>query len=312
MKEKIYDLIIIGAGPAGITAGIFAKRENLETLIIAKNFGGQIKRIERKGIFIENYPGFKKISARKFIQKFEDHLKSYQPEIKKETVKKIKKEKGVFLILTKKKKIFKGKAVIIATGADPRPLEVPGEKKFLGKGVDYDLPQKISSLKGKRIVIVGGGNSGFGNALILSKIAKEIYLLEVEKEFKASQILQEKVKKIQKIKLLPSTILEKIQGQNYVKAVLCQNKEEKKKFIIPTEKVIIAIGSQPATAFAKELVDFNEKDEIKVNFETYQTKTPGLFAVGDVNVGPYKQIITACGEGAKAALAVANYLRKNS
>jgi len=302
-----YDLIIIGGGPAGITAGIYAARQKLNTLLITKDFGGQVAR---KAVAIENYPGFEGISGLDLIQRFEKHLRKQKIDIERDEVVKLKKIGSKFLVWTKSKNKFEAKAVIIASGADPRPLEVPGEKKFIGRGLSYCSICDGPLFSDKAVVVIGGGNSGFETAIFLSKIAKKIYILEYGPKVRADQINQEIVKKTGKVKILTNAALKKIQGKNFVDSIIYQDQKSKKINTLKVEGVFVEIGSQPATSFVKDLVDFNERDEIKVEFENCQTKTPGLFAVGDVNVGRYKQIITACGEGAKAALSVYDYLQK--
>jgi len=301
-----YDLIIIGGGPAGMTAGIYAVRLGLKTLLITKSFGGQIAR---KAIDIENYPGFEKISGLDLVQKIEKHLKTQKIDTEIDEVRKVEKKDGDFIVFTKSKKEFKAKSVILASGADPRPLEVPGEKEFLGRGVSYCSVCDGPLFKNKVVAVVGGGNAGFEAAIFLSNIAKKIYILEYSEKIGADAKNQERVKKTGKVQIITNAEIKEIRGNQFVNKLIYQDRKIGKKIILPVEGIFVEIGSQPATSFAKGLVDFNEKDEIKVEFETYQTRTPGLFAAGDVNVGRYKQIITACGEGCKVALAVYEYLQ---
>jgi len=303
----MYDLIIIGGGPAGITAGIYAARQKLNTLLITKSFGGQIAR---KAVAIENYPGCEEISGLELIQKFEKHLRRQKINIEKDSVIKVKKIGEIFLVNTESKKEFKSKAVIVASGADPRPLEVPGEKKFIGRGVSYCAICDGPLFSEKTVAVIGGGNAGFEAAIFLSKIAKKIYILEYAPQVGADQINQEILKKTGKAEVITNAQLKEIKGQKFVDSIVYQDRKTKKLNILKVEGVFIEVGSQPATSFVKDLVDFNEKDEIKVEPETQQTKTPGLFAVGDVNLGRYKQIVTAAGEGAKAGLSVYEYLQK--
>jgi len=162
----------------------------------------------------------------------------------------------------------------------------------------------------KKVAVIGGGNSGFETALFLSKIAKKIFILEYGEKVKADLENQERVKETGKVKIITNAAIKEIRGNDFVNSIIYQNRKTGENIILAVEGVFVEIGNQPATSFVKDLVDFNERDEIKVGFETYQTKTPGLFAVGDCNVGYYKQIITACGEGAKAALAAYDYLEK--
>jgi thioredoxin-disulfide reductase len=304
----VYDLIIIGGGPAGITAGIYAARQKLNTLLITKSFGGQIAR---KAVEIENYPGFKEISGMELIQKFIEHLKKFKVEILEDSVVKVRKINREFLISTKGRKKLNSLTVIIASGADPRPLEVPGEKKFIGKGVSYCTACDAPLFTGKEVAVAGGGNSGFEAALALSKWARKIYILEQGSKIKADKENQERVKKTGKVEVITNAVLKRINGKKFVNSVIYQDRNSKKNITLPLEGIFVEIGSQPATSFVKGLVDFNKKDEIIVDSKTMQTKTPGLFAAGDVTDVIYKQIIIAAGQGAQAALSVSNYLQKN-
>ena len=303
----LYDLIIIGGGPAGITAGIYAGRQKLNALLITKNLGGQLIR---KTVEIENYPGFPKITGLKLMKNFISHLEKQDIKIKFGQVNKIEKKNEHFTIFTKKKEKLKTKAAIIASGADPRPLEVKGEKEFLGKGVSYCAACDGPIFYNKKVAVVGGGNAGFESAIFLSKIAKKIYILEYMPFLKADIKNQQTAKKIKKIQVLTNVAVEKIEGDSFVKSLTYFDRQAKKKITLPIDGVFIEIGNQPATSFAKGLVNFNKNDEIIVEFETCQTKTEGLFAAGDCNTGRFKQIITAAGEGAKAALAAFQYIQK--
>jgi thioredoxin-disulfide reductase len=301
----IYDLIIVGGGPAGITAGIYGARYKLKTLLITKDFGGQIAK---KAVPIENYPGFKEISGLELIQKFKEHLKKFKIETEIDLVIKIEKNKN-FSVLTKNGKKFESKSVIIASGADPRPLKVQGEKEFIGKGVSYCTVCDAPLFKEKTAAVIGGGNAGFEAAIALSRWVKKIYILEYGERVMADLENQELAKKMGKVEIITNALLKEIKGERFVNAIIYQDRKTGENKELKVEGVFVEIGSQPASSFAGDLVDFNEKGEIKVDFETFQTKTPGLFAAGDVNEGKYKQIVTAAGEGAKAALAAAEYLR---
>ncbi len=302
-----YNLIIIGGGPAGITAGIYASRLNLNTLLITKSFGGQVAK---KAVAIENYPGFESILGPELTKKMEDHLKAQEINIEIDEVGKVEKTNDNFLISTKSKKEFQAKAVILASGADPRPLEVPGGKEFIGKGVSYCSVCDGPIFKDKTVAIIGGGNAGFETAIFLAKIAKKIYILEYGSDIKAFEANQDVVKKIGIVEIIKNAELKRIEGKKFVESIIYKDRKTKKEKTLSVKGVFVEIGSQPATSYVKGLVDFNKNDEIKVEFETCHTKTPGLFAAGDLNVGRFKQIVTACGEGAKAALAAHNYIQK--
>ena len=312
----IYDVIIIGGGPAGVAAGIYASRQRLNALLITKSFGGQMAR---KAVAIENYPGFEEISGLDLIKKFEKHLRKFtsrqlnkgQIKIELALVSKIKKAGKTFSVLTGKKKEFKSKTVLIASGADPRPLEVPGEKKFIGKGVSYCTACDAPLYAGKDVVVVGGGNSGFEAALFLAGWVRKLYILENSSKVSADQSIQEKAKKTGKIKVITSAALKKVEGKKFVESLVYQDNETKKTVSLKVGGIFVEIGSQPATSFVKGLVDFSERDEIVIDQKTMQTKTTGLFAAGDVSDVIFKQIVVAAGEGTKALLAISNYLQKN-
>ena len=306
-RKNIYDLIIIGGGPAGITAGIYAARKRLKTLLITKDFLGQVAKTSQ----IDNYPGFFGISGIELMKKFEEHLRKFDIEIRKgEEVTKIKKAGKKFLVKTEREE-FPAQAVIIATGRDPRPLEVPGEKEFIGHGVSYCSICDAPLFKDKAVAVIGGGNSGFEAALDLAKYAKRIFIFERGEKVIADEILQEQVAQEKKIEIHLNKEVKKIVGKDKVQALLYQDLKTGKNFQVPIDGVFVQIGTIPATGFLKGLCEFNEKDEIKVDFESCGTLTPGLFAAGDVNNGKWKQIIIAAGEGARAALAAYEYLQKH-
>jgi len=304
----LYDLIIIGGGPAGITAGIYASRQKLNTLLITKEFGGQMARAP---IDIENYPGIEKISGFDLIQSFEKHLRKQKIDIERDEAGKLKKIGQKFIVITKSKNRFESKAVIVASGADPRPLEVPGEKEFVGKGVSYCAICDGPLFSDKTVAIIGGGNSAFATAIFLSKIAKKIYILETGPKVRADGKNQEMVRKIKTAQIITNVATKEIKGDQLVNSLIYLDKKTNKEKTLKVQGIFVEIGNQPATSFVKDLVDFNEKDEIIITPETCQTKTPALFAAGDCNVGKYKQIVTAAGEGAKAALAAYEYLQRN-
>jgi NADH-dependent peroxiredoxin subunit F len=310
----VYDLIIIGGGPAGITAGIYAGRQRMKTLLITKEFGGQMAK---KSTEVCNYPGFERISGMELIEKFVEHLKKQESvEIKFEQVSKVEKENdpangaGIFTITTAQSEKIQSRAVIVATGADPRPLEAVGEKDFIGKGVSYCVTCDGPIFRNKTIAIIGGGNAGLEAALFMTNYATKIYVLEFGAEIKADEENKNEVEKSDKIEIITNASVKEIKGETMVNSLIYQDNISKEDKTLEVGGIFIEIGSQPATALVKGLVDFTKRDEIQVESETFTTKTPGLFAAGDNNSGPYKQIVTAAGEGCKTALAAYDYLRK--
>jgi len=303
----MYDLIIIGGGPAGITAGIYAARQGLKSALFTKEFGGQLAK---KSVDIENYPGFEKISGQDLIKRFENHLRKHKIEIIKKEINKVEKKGKGFLLIAGNDK-YQARAVIVSSGGDPRPSEVPGEKEFIGKGVSYCSICDGPVFRDKIVAIIGGGNAGFETAMFLSNYVPKIYIMESGPKAAAYKMNQESAIKTGKIEIITNARLKEIKGDKMVDSIVYEDLKTKKIKTLDVKGVFVEIGTQPATAFVKELVDFNEKDEIKVEPETCATKTPGLFAAGDLNIGKYKQIVTACGEGAKAALAAYEYIKKN-
>jgi thioredoxin-disulfide reductase len=305
--SDVRDLIIVGGGPAGVSAGIYAARQNLDVLMITKDFGGQINQ---KAVKVGNYPGFLQIEGSDLVKRMREHLESLNVPFETDSVGKIRKEEGIFLLDTKEKKVFKSKAVIVASGADPRPIEVPGEKEFLGKGVSYCAVCDGPFFKGKIVAVIGGGNVAFETALALSSWVEKIYLFECSSKIKAEKFNQELLEKTGKAEVIVSTLLKEIKGGKMVESVVLEEKESSKTYELKVEGVFIEIGLQPATFFVKDLADFSASDEIKIDPKTCETRTAGLFAAGDATDVKYKQIVVACGEGAKAALSAISYLGK--
>lgn len=303
----IYDLIIIGAGPAGTSAGIYSARQKLKTLIISKDIGGQVAK---KAVDIENYPGFEKISGPELIKIFENQLKKNEVEIVMDEILKISKVNGNFVLDTANGTKYEALAVIIATGADPRPLEVEGEKEFIGKGVSYCSLCDGPVFRNKVVAVVGGGNSGFESASFLSNYVSKIYILEYSDKPKADSHNQALVTESGKAEIIVNAKVLRFEGGPMLKTLVYQDTQTKEEKKLEVQGAFIEIGYSPATAFVKDLVEFSSRDEIMAETETFQTKTPGLFAAGDCNMGKYKQIVTATGEGAKAALAAYEYIKK--
>ncbi len=313
VNSNIYDLIIIGGGPAGITAGIYAARKRLKTLLLSYDFIGQVGKTGR----VDNWPGDFGIIGQDLIGKFKKHLREFELEIKEgEKVRRVTLRSAQgdalrrFLVKTEKGGEFSARAIIVATGRDPRPLEVPGEKEFISRGVSYCSICDSPFFKEKAVAVIGGGNAGFEAALDLIKYAKRIFIFERSDKAVADELLQELAKKEKKIKIQLNKEVKKIEGRGKVQDLVYQDLKTGKTFQVPIDGVFVQIGSVPATGFLKGLVDFNKADEIKVDFQTCESSTEGIFAAGDVNDGRWKQIIIAAGEGCRAALAAYEYLQK--
>ena len=299
----IYDLIIIGASASGISAAIYAARARLNFLIITKNVGGNAA----KAGLIENYLGFLSIEGVNLIETFRQHLEKYTPNIIFKEVESIEKEKRLFLIKAGKQN-FKSKTIIIASGADPEKLNLPGEKEYFNKGISYCETCDGPLFVNKDIAIIGGGNSALKATVALSKIASHIYLIAIEKELEGEKIMIEKTRQIKNIEIIYQAKTTDFFGANFLKGLHYQDLNTNKTKEIKISGAFIYIGVKPNTKFVSSDLDvLNEKKEI-ITDESCQTKIPGLFASGDVVNNPYRQISIAVGEGAKAALVAIDYL----
>lgn len=309
MEQNIFDLIIIGGGPAGISAGIYSGRQGLKTLLLTEGFGGQMAK---KAVEIENYPGFPKISGLDLIKKFEEHLRNFKNiEIKTEAIVKLDKSGDIFLIKTVSGD-YAAKAVIIASGAEPRMLNVSGEKEFIGKGVSYCPICDGPLFRNKEVAVIGGGNAGCESAVFLFNYVKKLYVLEFSAQLGAEKVNQEAILKSGKAEIITNAKLREIRGDKFVNEIIYEDLTSGETKTLPVNGVFVEIGYKPATGFIQNrLADFTEKGEIAIDFDTCATKTAGLFAAGDVTGGKCKQIVVAAGEGAKAALAVNKFLRKS-
>jgi len=303
----MYDLIIIGGGPAGITAGIYAARKKLKTLLITKEWGGQIISASD----IQNWPGEKFISGIDLMKKMVEHLKNFDLETKKNReVINLEKKGENFIIRDDKDEEYETKAVLIATGKAPRALDIPGEEKFKGKGVSFCSTCDAPLFKDKEVAVVGGGNAGLDTALDLTKYAKRIYVLEFLEQIKGDPITKEKLEKTGKVEFYTKVAVKEIRGRDFIESIIYENRDTGKDKELRVQGVFVAIGMMPKAGFAERLVDFDKIGEIIINKEDNSTKTPGIFAAGDITDVKYEQIVIAAGEGAKAALSAYNYLNK--
>jgi thioredoxin-disulfide reductase len=301
----MYDLIIIGAGPAGFTAAIYATRREMKTLIISKNIGGQIIWAND----IENYPGFKNISNFELINRLKEHSLSFGAELEEKEVLELKKNNdSTFSVYTKDKE-YKAKTIILALGLIPKQLKVPGENEFNGKGISYCANCDGPFYRDKIVTVVGGGNSAFDAAEVMSKIAKKVYLINRSDKFRAFDVLVNKVKKIENIEIIINSKILQIKGDKKVEYIKYKNIKENKEIDLKTDGIFIEIGRKANTEIVNQFIDKDDNGQIIVN-QNLMTKTPGLFAAGDVVSGVYKQIPIASGQGTVAALAAYQYLQE--
>jgi len=300
---KIYELIIIGAGPAGITAAVYAARKKIDFLVITKDIGGQAALSWE----IENYTGYQFISGPELVEKFEEHLKKFDLLLKEnEEVIELKKEADIVYVKTNKN-TYQSRTVIIASGKRSRELNVKGEKEFKNRGLTYCATCDGPLFKDKVVAVIGGGNSALDAALQLMKIAKHVYIINNTQKLGGDAIMREKVENSSVVSIFNNSFVEEIIGEKMVKAVKINIDGEQK--IVPVEGVFVEIGLIPNSDFAID-VEKNQLKEIKVNSKN-ETNIAGIFAAGDVTDITEKQIIIAAGEGAKALLSCFRYLSQN-
>ncbi len=305
-KDKIYDLIILGGGPAGLTAAIYAARAELGTLIIEKAVpGGYVSTTD----WVENYPGFADgISGMELSKKMEEHAKKFGIRIIQEEVTEVELKSTPKIVRTSRGKYQAG-TVIIATGNEPKMLNVPGEEKFRGKGVSYCATCDGPFFKDKDIVVVGCGNSGIQEGLYLLRFVKTITFVEFLPQMTAEKILQERALKEPRMKFHLNHQLLSIDGKDKVESVTAQNRETDEKVVIPALGVFFYVGLVPQTEFLKGEISMDKDGYIIANNQT-QTSVPGVFAAGDVRQKNVRQIVTATSDGAIAAVMAQKYLEE--
>jgi len=300
----IYDLIIIGAGPAGITASVYAARKKLDFLVISLDIGGQAAWSGD----IENYTGYQFITGPELAQKFQEHMLKYDTALKEnEEVLEVKKIGEVILVKTNKAD-YQSRSVIIASGKKSKELGVAGEKEFKNRGLTYCATCDGPLFAGRDVAVIGGGNSALDAALQLVKIAKQVYLINNAVSLSADAIMRRKVEEAVNVTVLNNSLITAILGDKFVQAIKIKSASQEKELAV--QGVFVEIGLVPNSALAKD-VEKNSKNEISID-SSNQTNIAGIFAAGDVTDVSEKQIIIAAGEGSKAALSVFHYLSKNN
>jgi len=302
----MYDCIIIGAGAAGLTAGIYAGRARLSTLILEGcSVGGQIIFTEK----VDNYPGFPEgIGSYELIQKMQRQAENSGVEIAYEEARQITvdektQEKTIF---TPNKK-FTSRTVIIATGAAPKKMDIPGEKEFTGRGVSYCAICDGPLYKGKDVVVIGGGDKAIEEALFLSRLANKVTVIHRRTTLRASKVLKEQAEKEKNINFILECLPEEIKGTDSVESVRIRNVKTQKTDIIPTSGVFIFVGIVPNTEFVRDFLTLDERGFI-ITDEAMNAGKAGIFACGDCRKKELYQLVTACGDGAQAGFSAVKYL----
>jgi thioredoxin reductase (NADPH) len=305
MNSSIYDIIIVGGGPAGLTAGLYASRARLKTLLIEKiALGGQVTKSEQ----IENYPGFEEgISGFQLMQNLEKQAKGFGLTIETGDVQDIVSLHKNKKTLKVQDREFHCKALIIATGSESNALGVEGEDTLLGRGVSYCATCDGAFFRDREVAVVGGGDAAVEEALFLTRLVKKVHIIHRRDELRAIKILQERALAHEKIAFIWNTVVEKIEGENSVEALKLKNIKEDRAFSLSVEGVFIYVGLSPNTTWLKNRLPLTEQGFIETD-HGMETSLPGVFAAGDVRHKLLRQIATAVGDGSTAAFAAEKYL----
>lgn len=306
--DKVYDLVVVGAGAAGMTAAIYASRDGWETLVLEKEASGGLAATTH---LIENYPGFPEgIDGSELMERFAKQAKRFGAKIVEfeEVTSLSKNADGIFEIATQEGNTYKGRTVILATGSQPKHLGIPGEEEFANKGVSYCATCDGPLYKDQDVVVIGCGNSGLQEAQILLEYAKSVTFVEFLPYSIAEKVLQERVMNHPKVTCYFSHMAVEIKGDEFVESVVIKDRETGELKEIPAKGVFIYVGYQPYTEFVKGFVELDERGYI-ITDERMHTNVEGVYAAGDVRSGNLAQVAVAVGDGAKAAIAAREYLQ---
>ena len=305
-ETELYDVLIVGTGPAAVASAVYAVRKGLKTAMIGTKIGGQVLDTNE----IENVIGLTKTTGSEFSKKLETHAKEYEIALKEGNyVREIKEDGKNKIVTTDDGKSYSTKTVILATGAKWRELNVPGEQDYKGKGVHYCATCDGPFYKNLDVAIIGGGNSGVEAALDMAGIAKSVTLVEFMPDLKADKILQEKLTERENITVITNAQVTEVYGETFTTGLKYKERSTEEMKDLKIDGMFIEIGLVPNTEFIKVYVETTKFGEIIIN-EVNSTNVKGIFAAGDVTTVKYKQIIIAMGEGAKAALGAFDYLIK--
>ncbi|MDY4788146.1 MAG: thioredoxin-disulfide reductase [Bacilli bacterium] len=301
----MYDILIIGAGPAGITCAIYGARANLNVGIIEKEApGGKVLKTDE----IENYPGFDNVKGIDLASKMFEQCLKFGTEFLFGNVVKINNFDNYKEVILESGETYQSKTVVIATGNDVKKMNVPNEDKFYAKGISYCAVCDGALYKDKDMFVIGGGNSALQEALFLTKFAKKVYLVHRRDEFRAEKHLVDKVKNNPKIELLLSYVPVSINGEDHVTSITLLNKKTSQEEVFATNVVFPFIGFEPKTEFLQNLDILDDKGYVIVN-DKMETKIKGIYSIGDVNSKPLRQITTAVSDGATAAIEAEHYIQ---
>jgi len=301
----MYELIIIGGGPAGLSASVYAARKRVNTLLLSGDIGGQVNWT----LGIENYMGYQFIEGAELMEKFHSQVSQFpiDQQVGKKVVR-VDKIEGSFEAITESGDRYQGRTVVFATGKSPRQLNVPGEKELTGRGVTYCAICDGPVFAGQRVAVMGGGNSALEATLDMVKIAEHVYLVSLT-ALTGDAILVEKLKDARNLSVFTGHVAERIDGRDFVEGIVIRDLKSGESKRLNVSGVFIEIGLTPNSEPLRGLVELNERGEVPINC-LCETSVAGLYAAGDVTTVPEKQIVIAAGEGAKAALQAHRYLQR--
>ena len=302
--NKLYDVIIIGSGPAGLTAGLYTSRNKLSTLLFEKGLiGGNINEAEK----VDNYPGFPKgIGGMELTSLMHEQALLYGTEVINDDVTAIKIGDKLKTVQTAQGD-FSTKALIIAGGSERQKLNAPGEKEYTGRGVSYCATCDAPFFRDKVVAIVGGGNAALYEALHISKFASKVYVIHRRDQLRATPVVQDKVFAEPKIEFIWNSVVKEVMGETFVNKLKLADVKTGEESFLELNGVFVAIGLVPNTSYLKGIVDMDEKGSVIVN-DKMETSVPGIYAAGDIRVNAIRQVIAAAGDGAVAAVSAANFI----
>jgi len=301
---NLYDVAIIGGGPAGLAAGIYASRAALKTLLIEKGMPGGLAASTEN---IENYPGFADgISGPELMMQMDAQARRFGLEVTSANVESIEQKEDYFAIITDDDAVH-ARTVILATGAQPRKLQVPGETEFTGRGVSWCATCDGAFFKDKEVAVVGGGDAAVEEALYLTKFASKVHIIHRRDELRATKILQQRARENNQIVFHWNAVVEKIVGKATVQEVVLKNVQSGVTSSLKVEGVFIYVGTKPVSELVNGLIQLDERGYV-ITDDNMHTSRPGIFAAGDIRQKSLRQVVTAVADGAIAAVAAEKYI----
>jgi alkyl hydroperoxide reductase subunit F len=303
-RGEVYDVIIIGGGPAGLTAGMYVARKNMRGLLLTENIGGQAT----ESWAIENYMGYRMVTGQELIAKFEEQVRELHLHIELDSVITISKENGLFSVDTVSEQTFTGKSIILCSGVRPRWLGLEDEEKYIGHGESVCSTCDGPLFREKVVAIVGGGNYALTTAIEMSDIARAVYLI-VRSSIKADEVYIRPYREKENITTYTNYVVSALHGDAFLEAITIRERDTGEEIRLPVDGLFLSIGHEPNSGFLDHLVELNDAGEVVVDINCH-TSEPGIFAAGDITSINGKQVVIACGEGAKAALEAYSFVMK--